>query len=157
MQTSPATDLKCKHTRESFVKYKGEKKGGGQLLPRESLLCLEAAAGTSQHGLAPLERSLSPVRWPCMELKATTTNAGPRARVASTCPPDRQRAQWRARVRATRKPAVCWRPQLARRSTVLQRWREASRRCGGLVWCIRRLQPARHGAHASQARVPRLL
>ena len=49
------------------------------------------------------------------------------------------------------------RPQLARRTTVLCRWREAPRRCGGLVWGTGRLQSARHRACASQARVLRLL
>ena len=97
---------------------------------------LKAAAGTAHHGLAPMEKDASPVSWPCVGCKLTTTSAAWRARVAGArAAPrlERQREQWRARVRATRKPAVCWRPQLARRTTVLRRWREASRRCSGPV------------------------
>ena len=92
--------------------------------------------------------------------ETTTTSAVRRAPVASARAAPRsekQQAQWRARVLATPKPAVRWRPQLARRSTVLRRWRETFRRCSGFVWGTGRLQPARHRTCASQARVLRLL
>ena len=56
-------------------------------------------------------------------------------------------------VRATRKPAACWRPQLARRTTVLHRRRETSRRCSEILSSVVRSHPARHGARAQQARV----
>ena len=70
---------------------------------------LEAVAGTSHHGLAPKERGLSSVQWPCIGYEQTTTSAARRARVASTraAPtPERQQAQWRARAFSTRNPAV---------------------------------------------------
>ena len=57
----------------------------------------------------------------------------------------------------TRKLAVDWRPQLACRTTVWLRRREASRRCSALSYGLGRPQPARYGARARQARVLRLL
>ena len=96
----------------------------------------EAAAGTSQHGLAPMNSGLSPVHWPFIVHEATTTSAARLTRFASARavpPPYRQQAQWRARMRATRKPAVPRRPQLVRRTTVLREWRETSRRCSAPV------------------------
>ena len=51
----------------------------------------------------------------------------------------------------------CWRLRLARRATVVRRRREASRRCGALLWGVVRPHPARHGALAQKACVPRLL
>ena len=106
---------------------------------------LEAAAGTAHHGLGPMKKDASPVRWPCVGYKPTITGAAWRARVASACAAPRHeihRAQWRTRVCATRKPAVCSRPQLARRGTVLRRWREVSRRYSGPAWGRSRLRPA---------------
>ena len=84
----------------------------------------EVAAGTSQHGLGPMKRDFSPVRWPYVGYTPTIISAAWRARVASArAAPrlERHRAQWRTRVSATRKPAVCSRSQLARHSTVLRR------------------------------------
>ena len=46
---------------------------------------------------------------------------------------------------------------MARRTTVLQRRREAFRRCSALSRCLSRPQPARHGVRARKARVLRLL
>ena len=70
-------------------------------------------------------------------------------------PRDSQRSGACASV--TRKPAACWRSQLARRTTVLHRRREASRRCSALSYRIGQPQPAWHDAHARQARVFRHL
>jgi len=49
--------------------------------------------------------------------------------------------------------AWSWRPQLARRTTVLHRRRESSRRCGALLRGVSLLQPSRHGARSKQAQV----
>ena len=49
-------------------------------------LVLEAAASASDDGLASMEKGLSPVRWPCIMHKATTTSAARHIRVASVCP-----------------------------------------------------------------------
>ena len=63
-----------------------------------------------------------------------------------------------ARLRARHaKAGYASEAQLTRRSTVLRRWREASRRCSGIVLGTVQLQAARHRACASQARVLRLL
>ena len=121
---------------------------------------LEAGAGTSQHGLAPMERGLLMVRYRCIVRDPITTSAARRARVASVRAAlrlERQLAQWRARASATRKPALRWRPQVARRSTVLRQSKEASRRRSALVMRVKRLQPSRHGARVSQACVLRLI
>ena len=67
---------------------------------------LEVAAGTSHHGLAPKERSLSPMQCPFIGCGPTTASAARRARVASlraAAPPEREREQLRACVRATQK------------------------------------------------------
>ena len=53
--------------------------------------------------------------------------------------------------------AWCWRPQLARHTTVARRRRDASRRHGALLQSAFRAQPARHGASEKEARVLRLL
>ena len=53
----------------------------------------------------------------------------------------------------TRQPVVRWRSQLARRTTVLHRMREASRPYRALPCCVDRPQPAGHGARAASSRV----
>ena len=70
-------------------------------------------------------------------------------------PKDSQRSG--ACSRATRMTASCWRPQLARRTTVVRRKKEASRRCSTLPWRVGQSQRARHGARARQACVLRHL
>ena len=110
----------------------------------------ETSAGTSQLGHVPTDSGLSPVQCFSIGCRLTTASTTRCARVASSRgapPPERERAQWRPRVRATGKPAVCWRPQLARRR-VLNRRREASRCCSGVIWCMMRPVLARHGARA---------
>ena len=59
----------------------------------------------------------------------------------------------RARVCATQKPAVCWRPQLAHRTMAVHRRREAFHRCSDLPWHVGRSQSARYSARAQRARV----
>ena len=44
---------------------------------------LEAKPGGTHHGLVPMERGLSPVRWPYIVREATTTSATRRSRVAT--------------------------------------------------------------------------
>ena len=120
----------------------------------------EASAVTSQHGLVPKKRGFSPVRFFPIGYRPTTTSAIRRARVASSRaapPPQNQLAQWRARVHAEQNPGVCWRPRLARRSTVLCRKKETSRLWRALLWSTDRLQSTRYDARVSKARVLRLL
>ena len=94
---------------------------------------LEAAAGTSEHGVAPKERGHSLVQWPFIGCKPITTSAARRTRAASAHsapPPERERERARSGAIAcahTRKPAACWRSWLARQSTVLYRRVEAAR------------------------------
>ena len=57
----------------------------------------------------------------------------------------------RACARAMRMPAARWKPQLARRTTVLHRERDTFRRRSTLPYCVNRSQPAQHGARARQA------
>ena len=96
---------------------------------------LEVTARTSHHGLAPKERGLPPVQYPLKVRKPTTASAARRARAASSrvFATSRETASAVALARATRKPAACWRPQLARRTTVLHRKREAFRRCSAFL------------------------
>ena len=120
----------------------------------------EAAAGTSQHGLAPKERGLSLVQWPFIGHEPTTTSAVRRARAASAragpTPPQRASAVAQTRVR-TRAFGLCGRPRLERCTTVLHRRKEASRWCSALLYGMNRVQPARRGVRGPQARVLRLL
>ena len=70
---------------------------------------LEAAAGTSNHGLVAKERGLSPAQCPSKGDGVTPPPAARRAHAASARaapPPHRERAQRRARVCATRNPAA---------------------------------------------------
>jgi len=63
---------------------------------------LEGTTGTSEQGLAPLERGVSPVQYPFIVLESTTTRTVRRAIIASARgapPPHRQPTQWRACVR----------------------------------------------------------
>ena len=116
--------------------------------------------GRSLQGLEPKERAFSLAQCPFIGHVPTTTIAVRRAGVASlraVPPPQKQLAQWRARVHAAQETGVCWRPRLARRSTVLYRRREASRRCSTFPKGTVLLQPVRYDVHASQARVLRLL
>ena len=64
-----------------------------------------------------------------------------------------ERANAVARKRATRvsHPTKCG-PELARASTALHRRKVASRSCGVLPWCMKRLSPARRGASARNKR-----
>ena len=64
---------------------------------------LQAAAGMSEHGLAPKEKSFSLMQCPFKEHEPTTTSAERRARSAcarGAPPPEREIEQWRNRVRA---------------------------------------------------------
>ena len=130
---SPRSNLPL--TSQPVLLYVRAGRAGAERATRNAGCVLEASAGTSHHGLAPKERGLSPVQWHCKVHGPITTNAARRARAAilnAAPPPKRQRAQWRAHARVTQKPAVR-RPQLKRRTTVLHRRREASRRRSGLV------------------------
>ena len=76
------------------------------------------------------------------------------------CASSLQTANTVARLQAQRESRVLVgrrRPPLARRSAALHRGRKASRWCSTLSYDMGRLQPARHGVHASQAHVLRLL
>ena len=87
---------------------------------------------------------------PFIPCRLIATSAAWRARAANLCvspPPERQPADC-ARVHATRKPAAHWRPQLARRITILHRRREVFRRCSALCY-VCRSSPTRHGARAA--------
>ena len=92
---------------------------------------LEATARTSHHGLAPKERGVPPAQCPSRVRKSITASAARRARAASSrvvrLLRDSQRSG--ACSRATRNPAMRWRSQLARRTTILRPKREAFRRC----------------------------
>ena len=93
-------------------------------------LKFEVAAGTSHHGRAPKERAVSPVRHLSMRHEPITASAAPRAREASSraaSPPQRQRAPPRLCRASHAALASSLRPQLAHRTTVLRRRREASR------------------------------
>ena len=75
-------------------------------------------------------------------------------RKRACCASSRERASAVAQSRLrTRASGLCGRPQLARRSMTLHQRREASRWCSGLPKDINRLQHARSGARAPQARV----
>ena len=99
-------------------------------------LALEAAASTSHYGRASKETSLPPVRRPSMGHDLTTTSATRRARAETfraEPPPQRQQAQARLCRHATHATlAWRWGLQLARRTTLVRRSREASGRHGSL-------------------------
>ena len=115
---------------------------------------LEAIACTSHHRLPRKERGLPPVCCPSITRRQIALNATQRARtqhalVFCHLPINSQRSGARASV--TRKPAACWRSQLARRTTVLRRKREAFCQYGTLRQCADRSQPAQHSARTQQA------
>ena len=117
-------------SRTALLLKESERSGALACAPHESRVCVGGRFSASHQSLAPKERGLSPVQCSFLTRRPTTASTAWCARVASSraAPPlQRERAQWRARVRATQKPAVCWRPQLARRTKVLHRNREASR------------------------------
>ena len=99
---------------------------------------LEATVRTSHHGLAPKEIGLPKVQYPfmaCMPIQPARHGTRARqVRVFRHLPRHSQRSGARASV--TRKPAVRWRSQLARRTTVLHGRREASRRCSAIPSCV---------------------
>ena len=97
---------------------------------------LEATARTSHYGLEPKERGLPPVQCPVLPRMPTVASAARRVRAASSrvlSIPEGQPAQWRARTSVTRMSAARRRPQLARRTMVLHRRRDASCRCSVLL------------------------
>ena len=96
---------------------------------------LEAAPGTSHHGLAPKERGLPSVQYLVVRHGSIATSAARCARAASACatpPPYRQPAQWRARVSHAEAGCAKYRLQLACRTMVLHRRRELFRWCSAL-------------------------
>ena len=121
---------------------------------------LEVTARTSHHGLAPKERDLPPAQCPFYSAggdhRQRGTACARQARVFRPIPRHSQRSGACASV-VTRKPAVCWRAQLARRTTVLRRRREAFRRCSVISGRVKRSHPARHGVRTRHARVFRHL
>ena len=123
---------------------------------------LEAALGTFEHGFSPKKRALSLVQCTFKGHEPATTSAARRARAASagSVPPPGGESQRSGAIACahTRKPTAHWRPRLACPSTALYRRKEASRWCcSALPKGIGRLQPARRGARAPQARALRLL
>ena len=115
---------------------------------------VEAAAGMSHHGLAPKERSRSPVQCPSIARKVTTTRAARRARTASsraTPPPERESERSSAPARATRKPAA----QRGGRSwhVAPRSWTEGVMGIMG-QWAVR--TPARMAQSAQKRRFPAL-
>ena len=116
----------------------------------------EATAGTSEQDLASRERAFSLLQCHSVWHGPITISVTWRACVASARaapPPHIQPLQWRACVR---KPDARRSPRRTRRSTALNRGREAFRWYSALPYGIGRFQPARHGARASQALVLRL-
>ena len=116
----------------------------------------EVIARTSHHGLAPKERGLPSVQGPSMSRRTIAASAPRRARARQArmfcdLPRDSQRSGGRSR--ATRTPAARWRVQLARRTTVLHRRREASRRCSALPWRVGRANQRSTLARAASSRV----
>ena len=118
----------------------------------------QAAAGPSEHGIAPKGRGSSLMQCSLTRYGPTKSGAAraPQARVLRLLPRESERSSAIACVH-TNKPHACRRPCLARLRMALHRTR------GGFRWCsapptgIGQLQPARRGAHAPQARVLRLL
>ena len=88
---------------------------------------LEVTDCTSHHGLAPRKepaRRCSSLSWCVVQSRSARHGAHTRqARDFRHQPEDSQRSD--ARARATRMPGARWRSQLARRTTVLRRKREA--------------------------------
>ena len=96
---------------------------------------VEAAASTSYHGLALMERGFLLVQCSFIGNGSATSRPGRRTRaerLRAAPRRERKRAHWRVRACHAKAGYAKWRPPLARRTTVSHRRGEAFRRCSVL-------------------------
>ena len=99
--TSAARRARAESLRVALSPEKQRAQWRARVCHAKACCFLEAVAGMPYHGRAPKERGLSPVQCPGLVNGPTTTSAARRTRAESSrtaLPPERQRAQWRARA-----------------------------------------------------------